>query len=120
VKYVYRHGRHIEVETRYPGDKSRPKKRQWQRQFVRVPWSWVEALKDAKNIATYRLAFYVLYEHWRNGGRPVKVSGTAAARMGVNHDAKRRGLQELDSLKLVNTEGAGNGRAPYVTPISDE
>ena len=114
MRYVFRHGRRIAVQTLDLDVPARPKRR-WRRQFVQVPWSWVEALKGAKYIATYRVALYVLYEYWRSGGRPVKVSNVTVGRVGVNPDAKLRGLKELDDLGLVSVERNGKA-APLVSP----
>ena len=55
----------------------KPKK--WRRQFVRVPWAWVERLRTAKRVSTYRLALLLIYEHWRLGGRPIVLSNVSAS-----------------------------------------
>ena len=61
---------------------ARPKK--WRRQFVHVPWQWVERLQAAKRISTYRLALVLLYESWRLGGRPITLSNVFALAEGLS------------------------------------
>jgi hypothetical protein len=94
--------------------KARPQK--WQRKFVKIPWSWVDALKGAKCVSAYRVAIYVTYEYWRNGGRPVKLSNMALAEMGVSRGQKRRALGELSGLGLLKAECRPR-RSPIVTPL---
>jgi hypothetical protein len=94
--------------------KARPQK--WRRKFVKIPWSWVDALKGAKCVSSYRVAIYVVYEHWRGGGRPVKLSNVALAEMGVSRELKRRALRELGGLGLIKAECRPR-RSPIVTPL---
>ena len=115
---VWRQGRWIETEPVATGVPARPKRR-WQRQFVTVPWIWVKVLKAAKNIATYRMVHYLLYEYWRNGGRPVKLTTVVMADIGVGRHAKFRALRELERLSLVSVE-YHRGKAPVVTPLHTE
>jgi hypothetical protein len=78
---------------------TRPKK--WRRQFVRVPWHWVERLRDAKCISSYRLAMLLLYESWRLGGRPITLSNVSTLAEGLPRRTKWRALTELESLGLI-------------------
>ena len=94
-----------------------PKKIQKQRQhFVKVPWPWVERLRAAKNTATYRVALYLLYQHWKGGGAPVTLSNTAIASEGVTRWGKWEALRELDQLGLVTVEKRKR-RSPRITVI---
>ena len=70
--------RALRVDPERVRQPARPKK--WRRQFVRVPWQWVERLRKAKRISTYRLALVLLYEHWRTGGRPIVLSNVVCSR----------------------------------------
>ena len=72
---------------------ARPKK--WRRQFVHVPWQWVERLRKAKRISTYRLALVLLYEHWRTGGRPIALSNVGMQQEGLARRSKWNALSEL-------------------------
>ena len=52
-----------------------PLKIQKRRQhFVKVPWTWVERLAEARYVATYRLALHVLYRHWKANGKPFTLA----------------------------------------------
>jgi hypothetical protein len=73
----------------------------WRREFVRVPWEWVERLQAAKRISSWRLAVLLLYEHWRIGGRDIAVSNILARDIGLSCRSKSRGLNELESLGLI-------------------
>jgi hypothetical protein len=86
-----------------------PSKRQRQ-QFVMVPWWWVERLKDARHVANFRVALYVLYRHWKTG-KPVPVSNKA---LGLPPRSKWRAVRELEGLGLVCVQ-TRSARAPVVT-----
>jgi hypothetical protein len=93
---------------------SRPKKKY----FVRVPGSWVHRLQPVKRVVTYQLALFLLYEHWRSGGCPIRLTGTVAAKLGISRDGKKRALTELERLGLVMVERHPR-KAPLVTPLVD-
>jgi hypothetical protein len=90
---------------------AKPKK--WRRQFVRVPWAWVECLQKAKRVSTYRLALVLVYEHWRTGGRPVALSNVFAHAEGLSRRSKWRAIAELESLGLIRVT-RHQRRAPRV------
>jgi|SRR5438046_2759436 hypothetical protein len=81
---------------------ARPKK--WRRQFVRVPWHWVECLQTTRRVGTYRLALVLLYEHWRTGGRPIALSNVFALAEGLPARTKWRALAELEGRGLVQVK----------------
>jgi hypothetical protein len=81
---------------------ARPKK--WRRQFVRVPWAWVERLQSTRRANTYRLALVLLYENWRLGGRPITLSNVYILAEGLQARSKWRALAELESLGLVQVK----------------
>jgi hypothetical protein len=84
------------------GTRTRSRRGQWQRQFIMVPWGWVERLGTRRvGDCTYRLAFLVLYEHWRNGSQPIVLSNILAAEVGLSRQDKWRALHELECLRLV-------------------
>ena len=90
----------------------------WQRNHVVVPWSWVERLQFSESANTYRLALHLLYEHWRGGGKPVKLSNVGALEgADVTRYAKWRALQELEGLGLVKIERRRR-YSPLVTLIN--
>jgi hypothetical protein len=89
------------------------KKTGWLKQFVRVPWMWVDRLKGARHVSTYQLAFHLLYEHWRNGGRAIKLPNSA---LGIERRRKWRGLRELEQFGLVTIERRAR-KAPLITVL---
>jgi hypothetical protein len=88
------------------------RKVKWQRKFIRVPWAWVDQLKATKRASTYRLALIMIYEYWRTGGRPIKLSNAMLAGDGVTRKSKWRALRELEQLGLVKVE-----RQPRKSPM---
>jgi hypothetical protein len=78
---------------------TKPKK--WRRQFVHVPWHWIERLQTTRRVSTYRLAFVLLYEHWRTGGRPIVLSNVGLQQEGVARRSKWNALAELQDLGLI-------------------
>jgi hypothetical protein len=82
----------------------------WRKQFVQVPWTWIEQLAKARHIATYRVALHILYQHWKRGGKPFSLSNGAVC--GVSPRQKWRALQELEGLALVKVE-----RRPRKSPL---
>jgi hypothetical protein len=90
-----------------------PKRKNWQREFVRVPWEWVERLRDVQRLSTYRLALLLLYEHWRQGGRPIVLSNILAADVGLSPRSKWNAVLELEGLGLIRADRR-SGRSPKV------
>jgi hypothetical protein len=87
----------------------------WRKQFVRVPWVWVDRLKEARYISTYRVALHLLYEFWRNGGRVIRLSNSAP---GIERRRKWRGLRELEQFGLIEIERRPR-KAPLITVLVD-
>jgi hypothetical protein len=85
-----------------PAIKPRPKK--WRRQFVRVPWTWIEHLSKAKRTTTWRLAMVLLYEHWRTGGHPIALSNVGLESESLKRRSKWNALAELEKLGLIQVE----------------
>jgi hypothetical protein len=88
------------------------------RQFVMVPWTWIEKLGTARYVATYRVALHVLYRHWRGRGEPFTLSNGMVAIEGVSRWQKWRALRELERLGLIAIERRPR-RSPAL-PWSDE
>jgi hypothetical protein len=100
-----------------PADLQRkPKRKKWRREYVRVPWEWVERLQSSRRVSTYRLALLLLYEFWRTGGRPVVLSNASAQAGALPRRSKWRALAELEGLGLVRVERALR-KSPRVTPL---
>jgi hypothetical protein len=89
-------------------------KAKWRKQFVRVPWTWLDRLKTARHVVTYRIAFYLLYQHWRTGGKPITLSNVALIGEGIAPGTKWRGLKELEQAGLIQVERRRR-KSPIVT-----
>jgi hypothetical protein len=100
------------------GGTAKTRKKKWQRKFVRFPWVWVDRLKATRHAAVYRVAFFLIYEHWRTGGRPVRLPNAMLAEMGVTRMQKSRALDELEQLGLIKVERSPR-KSPTVTPLID-
>ena len=99
--------------------KGATRKPKWRKQFVRVPWKWIDRLKDASRIGTYRVALHLLYETWRNGGRAIVLSNSALKDAGVSRWAKWDALLELERLGLIAVERRPS-KSPLVTLLGSE
>ena len=104
-----------------PADLQRkPKRKKWRREYVRVPWEWVERLQSSRRVSTYRLALLLLYEFWRTGERPVVLSNISALPEGLSRRPRRRdelvataplaALDEATELAATPAEGAADAR----------
>jgi hypothetical protein len=96
-------------------DSGQPKRR---RRFVQVPDEWVERLKGARHIGSYRLAFYLLFENWRLGGGQIAVSNVVAETIGLVPRVKWRALRELEALGLIKIETRSRS-SPLVMVLLD-
>jgi hypothetical protein len=97
-----------------PKAAGRPKVgKKWQREFVRVPWVWIDQLKTSNRGSTYRLALLLLYEDWRTGGRPIRLTNVGLVGDGITRRSKSRALGELEALGLVQVKG-GARKSPTI------
>jgi hypothetical protein len=90
----------------------------WKKHFIRVPWSWVERLRDAHHVCTWKLAMYLLYEHWRNGGQVIVLSNAALVAEGITRHRKWEGVRELEQLGLVTIHRRPR-KSPLVAVLAD-
>jgi hypothetical protein len=89
-----------------------PVKIQKRRQhFVKLPMSWYERMKGAHG-QTYRVAWYLLYLHWKGNGDPIKLTNGMLRMDGVSRYSKRRALKNLEQRGLVTIE-----QRPRKSPI---
>jgi hypothetical protein len=90
----------VDVDPRF----APAKRKSWRREFVRVPWAWVERLQSTRRVSTYRLAHLLLYESWRTGGRPIVLSNILSKTEGLSRRSKWNALAELEALRLIQVE----------------
>jgi hypothetical protein len=92
------------------------KVRRRRQHFVKVPWTWVERLAEARYVATYRLALYVLYRHWRDNGKPFALANGDLKMGSTSRWQKWRALAELEKLGLITVKRAGR-KSPWITTV---
>jgi hypothetical protein len=85
------------------------------RQFVMLPMTWWEKLEGASG-QTCRVAWYLLYENWKNEGVPIKLANEMLARSGISHDAKSKALRELERRGLIMVNRR-HKKSPVVTVL---
>jgi hypothetical protein len=83
-----------------------------QDRFVIVPAIWADRLIAARHASTFKLALYLLYRHWKSGGRRITLANIALASAGVSRGQKWRALGELERLKLIEV-----ARRPKKSPL---
>jgi hypothetical protein len=94
-----------------------PSTRRQRQPFIRLPWSWVARLTTAHG-STYRVAFHLLYQHWKTGGHPIRLANITLAKLGVSRRSKYRALRELEGLGLITVERHAR-KSPVITVIVD-
>ena len=86
-----------------------PRKIQKRRQhFVKVPWTWIERLANARYTATYRVALHILYRHWKGGGKSFTLSNTAVAMEGVTRWRKWEALAGIGATRADHGRNGGS------------
>lgn len=102
------------LERRVPFVPNKLQKRQ--KQFVMVPWTWVDRLTTAHHIGTYKVALYVLHLNWKRSGQPFALPNRALEGHGVNRWSKWKALRELEQLGLIRVERRLR-KSPIITVI---
>jgi hypothetical protein len=100
MNYVMRQGRRIEVVTINTGA-APPKKRRksFQAIWVKLPRSWITALRRSRSVHTYELAHTVLMEAYERQTDTVTLSGEVTKWM--SRATKARAARELEEFGLV-------------------
>jgi hypothetical protein len=107
-------GRYIEVVAAQESV-TKPTKKKRKSPFIMVPRGWAEKLAASRSANAYRLAHYLLDEHFKNGGEPIRVSNIGALNgAAIGRYAKWRALRELEALGLIRLE-QHHGKSPLVT-----
>lgn len=120
-KYVYRHGKRIEVEEL---DTGTPTKRltkagggggKFVPDFAKFPRRWAEALRRSKSAATYQLALAILFEAFKQKKREGEIVLSSAV-TGMPRETRRRATGELVKFGLIEVGRDGHS-APRVTKM---
>ena len=71
--------------------------------FIKLPMTWYERLNGAGG-QTYRLAWWLLYMHWKDRSQPIKLANGMLGYDGVSRKSKWRALNDLESRGLIVVE----------------
>jgi hypothetical protein len=119
TRYVWRHGKRIEVETMNLDHLAPPRKRKrkpFKAHWVQMPRWWLEVLQDASaSGSAYQLALVVLAEEFKRryvGGEVVLSSEVTR----MPHSTRIRAAKELVELGLISVEWDGK-RAGTVSGV---
>jgi hypothetical protein len=92
------------------------KMRRRRKQFILVPWTWVERLRDARHVSTYKVALHILHLSWKKNGQPFTLANGALAEDGISRYQKRDALEELERLGLIRVERRVR-KSPEITAL---
>lgn len=109
TRYLYRHGKRIEIETLSDPAGVVPVK-QKQQNFLHEDMDRV--IRGLNT--TGRLWVYLLRQQRMQPGRPVTVSSKQLKRLGLDRNAKARALHSLKQDGLIRILTGGRGRNPRV------
>jgi hypothetical protein len=87
-----------------------------QRDFTIVPNTWIERLRSSgcSSIHTVFVALHLLYEDFRNYGKPFPLPNGMLRYDGTSRQSKWRALNELEQLGLITIERRPK-RSPRIT-----
>ena len=106
MKYVYRHGKRIAVDT-INNDMPAKRRKPFEVRFVKVPAYWIERLERSHSPGTFKLAHRILKEAFKQqyvGGEIVLSTETT----GLSRKVRFKAVKELIVLGLVEIEQNGN------------
>ena len=88
--------------------------RKRQKQFVQVPWWWVEKLLKTPLATgtTWGVACHLLHLDWKNRGKPFKLPNGMLKYDGISRQSKWRALLDLERRGLIVVQ-----RRPKKSPI---
>lgn len=114
MKYVYRHGKRIAVDTiknSRPAEKRKP----FEVRFVKLSNYWMERLERSNNPGTFKLAHRILKEAFKRQyvGGEIVLSTEATE---LSRKVRSKAVKELIGLGLIEIEQNGN-RAVRVTNL---
>jgi hypothetical protein len=114
VKYVYRYGKKIAVDT-INTDTPAKKRKPFEMRFVKLTDYWIERLERSNNPGTFKLAHRILQQQFkcRYVGREIVLSTEAT---GLSRKVRYTAVKELVDLGLIVIEQNGN-KAVRVTDI---
>ena len=122
ARYVWRHGKRIEVVTLALDGSAPPRRKQKHGQpgklFARSYRKHTALLRSAKvAAAVWNVYDELSWRDYRAGGKPFKLSNHALDDLGISHDSKARALNKLEQLGIIRIEKRRPKTSPIVTLI---
>jgi hypothetical protein len=120
MNYVIRHGKRIAIETEPldAGQRSKARRKPFKADFVKVPMSWVEALKRQK-WPTYELALTLLAERHKREHIGGDVVISAETVPGMARTTRWRATKKLVRLNLIEVGKMSDHAAQRVLAFHD-
>jgi hypothetical protein len=89
--------------------------RKQRRQFIMVPWMWLEKLAKAPmaNGAAHQVAWHLLYSHFKSRGKPFRLPNGWLRYNGIDRWTKWRCLNDLERRGLILIERR-NRKSPVI------
>jgi hypothetical protein len=109
VKYVYRHGRRIAVET-YDFGVSNWRTRK-KHDFVMLSRTQFEQLCTTRRVATFKVFHQLQFLIFRSRTKSVRLANVTLAKTKVGREGKRMALAELERMGLIQVT-----RYPHRSP----
>jgi hypothetical protein len=106
MKYVYRHGKGIAVDTINAATPAR-KRKPFVVRFVKLSNYWIERLRHARKVSTVTLAHVILREEFKRQHVDGEIILSTAV-TGLSRHRKVRAVRELVDLGLIEIEQKGN------------
>jgi hypothetical protein len=88
------------------------KVRRRRKYFAMLPMEWYDRMQGASG-QTYRVAWYLLFMHWRGKGAPIKLNNVMLETDGVSRQSKWKALADLERRGLITVERRRH-RSPLV------
>jgi hypothetical protein len=106
----------VEMTSRTSPPREREaQKRQKKEIFVQISPTWQKRMNGLSG-KTQTVARYILEQHFKNYGRPVKLTNGPLSAIGIGREAKSQALDDLEACGLIEVERHSH-RAPVVQPL---
>jgi hypothetical protein len=117
MKYTYRHGKQIAVDTITTAPPAR-KRSPFKPQFVKLPDSWMQRLERSNSPGTFKLAHCVLREAFKRqhvGGEIILSTEVT----GLSRKVRSKAVKELVELGLIEINQEGNQAVRVMNVLLD-
>jgi hypothetical protein len=118
MRYLYRHGRRIAVDT-LTGATPINRREPFVMQFVKLPNYWIEQLCKSNNPGSFKLAHHILRESVKRSfvGGEIVLSTEVT---GLSRKVRCKAVKELVNLRLIEIAQDGNQATRVISIINKE